>query len=390
MEEQKKDEKKKKKSGKWLTIFIIIGVIFISFCIGIVGGKFFKPMLQPIIKDMPLGQFVFYVCLIYLIFIGSAYVHIIVHEAGHLISGLLTGYQFSSFRIGSLMWVKTEGKLKFKRFSLAGTGGQCLMTPPDMVDGKIPYVLYNLGGSLANAIVSVIPALFVLLFWTPGFANFMILVWSFVGVFIALSNGIPMRIQGSDNDGNNAKNLGKNPEALKAFWLQMKINEKVANGAMTKDLPEEWFEMPSDEGLKNPLIAAIAVFHCSRLMELGNYEEADTEIEELLNKKTGIAGVHRNLLLNDQIYCELVGQNRKERLENLYTDEQKKFMKSMKLAPSVLRTQYLCERFIEQDEKKAEATLKAFENTVKTYPYAHEVASERAMIEYAVSVQETK
>lgn len=26
------------------------------------------------------------------------------------------------------------------------------MNPPDMVDGKIPYILYNLGGSLMNFI----------------------------------------------------------------------------------------------------------------------------------------------------------------------------------------------------------------------------------------------
>ena len=93
-----------------------------------------------------------------LLFVGmyaAMFLQIIIHEGGHLIFGLLTGYGFASFRIGSLMWKKEGDSLKFCRFSLAGTGGQCLMTPPDMADGKFPYVLYNLGGSLANLISAV-------------------------------------------------------------------------------------------------------------------------------------------------------------------------------------------------------------------------------------------
>ncbi len=42
--------------------------------------------------------------------------HIIVHEAGHLVAGLMSGYEFASFRIGSLIWVKgRDGKLHLKK-----------------------------------------------------------------------------------------------------------------------------------------------------------------------------------------------------------------------------------------------------------------------------------
>lgn len=40
------------------------------------------------------------------------FLHIIVHETGHLVFGLLTGYKFSSFRIASFMWLKENGQLK--------------------------------------------------------------------------------------------------------------------------------------------------------------------------------------------------------------------------------------------------------------------------------------
>ena len=88
------------------------------------------------------------------------FLHITVHEAGHLGCGLLTGYRFCSYRIGSLMLIKTNGQFKLKQYALPGTGGQCLMAPPDMADGKMPYMLYHLGGCLFNLLFSLLAFLF--------------------------------------------------------------------------------------------------------------------------------------------------------------------------------------------------------------------------------------
>ena len=92
-----------------------------------------------------------------LLFVGmyaAMFVQIIIHEAGHLVFGLVSGYRFSSFRILSFTLLKANGKLKLRRMKVLGTAGQCLMLPPDFVDGKIPVVLYNMGGSLMNLLKS--------------------------------------------------------------------------------------------------------------------------------------------------------------------------------------------------------------------------------------------
>ncbi len=91
--------------------------------------------------DMPPWQYMLTLLGMAAIMYLAIFLQIILHEAGHLLFGLLTGYRFSSFRIGSFMWILQDGKIRFKRFSLAGTGGQCLLLPPPMVDGKMPYVL---------------------------------------------------------------------------------------------------------------------------------------------------------------------------------------------------------------------------------------------------------
>ena len=51
-----------------------------------------------------------------------------------------------------------------------------------------------------------------------------------LGVGMALTNGIPLRVQGIANDGANARDLGKDPAALRAFWIQLSINARQAEG----------------------------------------------------------------------------------------------------------------------------------------------------------------
>ena len=43
-------------------------------------------------------------------FIGI-FASVIIHESGHLVMGLRSGYDFVSFRIGSFVWIKQDGKL---------------------------------------------------------------------------------------------------------------------------------------------------------------------------------------------------------------------------------------------------------------------------------------
>ena len=70
----------------------------------------------------------------------SIYIHIIIHEGGHLLFGIISGYKFVSFRIASLTLVK-EDKFKFKRYSIPGTAGQCLMDPPEYNENNFNQII---------------------------------------------------------------------------------------------------------------------------------------------------------------------------------------------------------------------------------------------------------
>lgn len=91
-----------------------------------------------------------------LILLFSIFLQVLLHEGGHLVCGLATDYRFVSFRIFNLTFIRKDGKLCIKRFSLAGTGGQCLLTPPERPLEDIPTTLYNLGGVLANLLTAIL------------------------------------------------------------------------------------------------------------------------------------------------------------------------------------------------------------------------------------------
>ena len=370
-----KEKKKQTAKGHLISIcfYTVLGVI-----LGLAMISFVEWQLPDGIGS---SEKAYRICVMLVFLYLSFFIHIVLHETGHLIFGLMSGYQFSSFRIGTHMLMKENGKLVHRKIKIAGTGGQCLMIPPEMVDGKFPVVLYNLGGSIVNLVVAalMIPV-FVAIDKSSVFALFVFLFIA-MGAITGLSNGIPMRTKTVDNDGHNAISLGKSREAMRAFWIQMKTNEQLTKGIRTKDMPEEWFEVPSDDAMKNPMVATIGVYAASRMMDQHRFEEAGKLIDYMLKIETGMVALHRNLLICDQIYLELIGQNRSDRVEALYTKELKKFMKAMKTFPSVIRLEYAYRLLAEHDPESAAKSMAAFEKVAATYPYPNDINTERELME---------
>ena len=372
-------DKSKKKKIFWQK-YIVMAIYLL---VGIICGILFVQYIDSLdVERTPDGELLIFIALIIVIYIAIL-LQMIIHEVGHLVFGLLTGYRFSSFRIASIMLVRENGKLRFKRLSLAGTGGQCLMAPPEMVDDKIPITLYNLGGSLMNLIAGLVFLGIYFLIGELSLISTIMLMLSVLGFCAALTNGIPMRLGMIDNDGYNALSLSKNREALRAFWIQLKINEQTTKKIRLKDMPKEWFEVPSDEAMENSMVAAIGVFACNRLMDEHRFEEADRLMAHLFDSNITMVGLHRNLLLCDRIYCELISENRHEKLDKMLNKELRRFMRAMKKYPSVIRTEYAYTLLAEKNNTKAETIRAQFEKRARVYPYQGELQFERELIDIA-------
>lgn len=372
--------KKKKKKIQWqqYTLFIFFGIAG-GFC-GIFTSQYMDAILD---NGGSAWECILGMTGAILTCALAIYGQVIIHEAGHLICGLLSGYQFNSFRIMSFMWVKQDGRICFKRYSLAGTGGQCLMSPPDLVDGRMPVILYNLGGILINIVTGLVSLLLYFVLPEIPILSMLLICFGIMGLAYALANGIPLRLTAVDNDGYNALSLHRNPEACRAFWIQMKIAEQTAAGVRVKDMPEEWFEVPPQELMGNHLISSVGVFACNRLMDQHRFAEADALMAQILEQEDGLVGIYRNFLLFDRIYCNFMSEEPKELTEEMYGKEQKKMLKALKNFPSAIRTEYVYALFVEGQEVQAEIVQEQFEKCGASYPYPQDVESERELMEIA-------
>ena len=375
---------KPKKKADWLQWVMVLCFMVIGFLFGML---MIETMDAASLNGATDGQVMLLWVGLMIGMYAVLFLHIVIHEGGHLIFGLLTGYKFVSFRVGSLMLLKNEQGYHLRWMRLGGTGGQCLLDPPEMVDGKIPNVLYNLGGCLMNLLVAVISLIAAFLCPAGSFWRALLLLSTIVGVIYALINGLPLKGEIA-NDGRNALDLNKNPEALNAFRTQLVLNRLNAEGVRLKDMPEEYFVWPSEESRSNSLIAAVAVLCTNRLLDEHRFDECAARLDEMLRGDMDkLPGMYRKLLQVDRIYLHLL-DGETETAVTLMDKEQKQFMKAMKGQLPIHRTDYAYALLAEKDAAKAEKHLKAFDKVAKHYPHPQEVEGERELISLVQEAQQ--
>ena len=267
------EQKRKGKGGT------VISFLFFMF-IGAGAGISMFPALDYILSGE--GN-IFIGIVAILMMISLMYVALIlemaIHELGHLFFGLLTGYTFISYRLGSFLIMKEEGKLKVKRYSLPGIGGQCLMAPPEY-SPTFPVVLYNAGGAIFNFLSSLIFLALFFPFMAAPFLSSFLLMSAFVAFGLGAMNIIPL-IYG--NDGSNIVAIRKSERERRCFWCQMKMAALQGQGMRLKDMDESLFPVLTKEEASSSMSASALSYRASRLLDEGRIEEAGKVAEEAVS-----------------------------------------------------------------------------------------------------------
>lgn len=317
------------------------------------------------------------VILIVLSLFVSIYLHIILHEGGHLVCGLLSGYKFVSFRVGSRMLMKSNGKYMVKKFNIPGTGGQCLLDPPGDMAENYPMKLYNLGGGLSNFLFSAIAT--VITVNTDSIAVKEVLIpFIILGVALGATNLIPMKVSGIANDGYNILSLDKDTAGRKAFWQQMRVNRLSTDGVRLKDMDESLFDVAASEAEGNPLIDQIKLFWMQRLIDEKRFEEARDFGRKLIHAKDSIQ-IFKLMVGVELLYLELTGPCEADVVKALYSKEIQKWLKAVKGYPSTHRVLYAYATRFAHDEKMAAKAKKDFAKVCKTYPMLGEIETEKEL-----------
>lgn len=313
----------------------------------------------------------------FVLFLVVFYLHTILHEVGHLLCGLITGYGFVSFRIGSIMWEKgADGRVRRCRYALAGTGGQCLMSPPEYNGGSYPYVWYNLGGVLVNFLLAALSGL--VLWLCPAGGLVSVALWLNVGIgaLLGIINLLPFI---GTNDGSNLLAISRSESARRAFWLQVKINQQISLGVRLKDMPEEYFPAFPEADRKNAMVMALTSLSASRQLDALHLAQARQQMLALMDDPA-TPDIYRKVMTFDLAWMEMVSGQPGDMAERIKASDMKQFAKAMGNNPSILRTQYAQALLLDKDEKKAQTILAAFEKAAKRYPHPCEIAGERELL----------
>lgn len=299
---------------------------------------------------------------------------IIIHESGHLITGLLSGYEFLSFRIGSFTLVKENGKLKRKRFNIIGTGGQCLMMPPDSDKPEnVPFIFYFLGGGLFNLLTAIIfiPAGIAV---STFYISTPILILGIVSLFQCLMNLIPLNFQ-LPNDGYNILLFNRKEDERILFYQQLRINGLMHQGYAPSEMPEKLFEFNNNQGLGYLLKAALYI-------DKKEFESAQDLIMKSLESET-LLGIYEYEAKSELLFCMIMNNTSEKEIDTLFDATLKKYiLLSSKTQIAKRRIMYTYYFLYEKDSNSAQREYEAAMNMKKTYPNIGELKSELSLIEY--------
>ncbi len=306
---------------------------------------------------------------------------IVIHEAGHLVMGLATGYKFVSFRVGPLTFIKEDGKIKLRLFTVMGTAGQCLLMPPETDRPEnAPYFLYHLGGGLFNAVTAAICGLFMLI-TDSKVADLLLGTAAVLSLFLGLTNLIPMG-KAAANDGTNLYLLKRSPALRKALYNQLYINALLYQGVLPRDIPAEYFADVADDGKMGIHSCVMPMLKGALAIDVKDFSAAQAEFEHVLEDEKLIP-IYRNECTCELIFCKIMNGASKEEIDGLYDKNIKNYVKQTKsMLITKRRLLYAYNLVLLGDEKAAENEYEEAQKLRKTYPCKGELESEMELLEF--------
>lgn len=373
--------------GKNKKIVLMVG--FILFCLlfgGMMGyliGKY-----SPFPKGTGGLQVAMTLVLMFVCVYLSYFIHIILHEAGHVIFGKATGYKFISFRILSFLWMKENGTLRLKRYNIPGTGGQALMLPPPKKEGKYPYVWYNLGGVIMNFVTAILACLLITML--PASSEFLavfFIIYAVIGILVGMLNGIPMAVGGIPNDGKNAFSMAKNKLNYEAFYLQLYLHGLSNQGVSWKDMQIDGkslmeLKIGDEADYNNTLVATIILMKVNYYYDLLEFEKAEEILEGFAKLGNSLNPFLKLEVDSERLFVELIGKNRAQRVESIYSKELQAYFKKAKYMPSKKRVLVAYEGLYHCDKKKAEVAYRKAKEVLAKYPIKGDAMLEEKLLDY--------
>jgi len=300
--------------------------------------------------------------------------NVVLHEGGHLVAGLLTGYRFVSFRFLNWTIIRRNGRLQWGNYELAGTGGQCLMAPPDRPVDQIDTRWYNAGGVLANLLIVVISALLLWAFDLPTWLDELLVIMIILGLLIGVGNGIPLKMGGVATDGLNLLQLEKDIPGKQCFCNILEVNARSQEGVPYDEMPEHIFALPQPIDWTNSMHVGAVLMAATRMAAVHQWEEAYRLLTEAHDHSDEYMELYR-LEVENMMTQVCIAMGRDDEARQHYSDKVAKHVERHASTQSDKQlTKMAVTLALENDRPKAEAMLHELETGRDKYIHQGDVA----------------
>lgn len=205
---------------------------------------------------------------------------------------------------------------------------------------------------------------------TPRMLFTVFAIWNAADVLI---NGIPFRGY-VDNDAQNLLEMSRSQEAVRKYRQGMMMSVMKFRGVRIKDMPEEWFYLPTDEELRSSTFAVDDAFqYYYRLAAQDRDEEAERLTDRLLAEGVPLNDGQRAVLRINRAIAEMK-KGVKTQEECLGISEKwldgptKQYISALGRSPNGLRVQYALAMLVKGHIYKARRLEEEYDEAVRKHP----------------------
>jgi hypothetical protein len=206
------------------------------------------------------------------------------HELGHLVGAVLGGFRFRVLTIGPFSLVAHEQRVRV-RFSwsvMTFIGGQQISSPPIAGANDRQFMLYLLGGGVANLLAAGSAVSIALALNFAGLVVAMLLMFAGINLFMGVVNLLPLSTQtGVRTDGYQIRTLLRGADDARRFRALFALIAEIYAGTRPRDWPTHL--LPDLlAGQVNGLERATAnLMHLQVALDLGDTDGAAAAASEI-------------------------------------------------------------------------------------------------------------
>lgn len=226
----------------------------------------------------------------------SAFLQIVIHETGHMVGGLLTGWKLLYIQLYKYLFAKENGRYHWKR--VRNSAFQCMMYPEHGNDNPILYTVMGCYMNLTAAVISLVAMLILY-----DIKCFLVLIWlTLFGIIQFIINFIPSNKR-LCNDGSCCRILQSDITSRRSHNLQLLVARKLQEGHSYKMVTPELICLNSNYA-GNDITAYHAALEYYYHIDRSEYESARKALSKI-DRNADISPKVMNIILLEEVYLEL-------------------------------------------------------------------------------------